>query len=205
MESLTIYSKVSKTHSLGPFLRAALWVQGCPFNCSGCMTPNAIPFKGGLSVKVNDLAAEFLAIEGIEGITISGGEPFAQADALADLVQRLKEQRNLGVIVYSGYRLSQLKKMAQHSVGIARLLSSIDMLIDGLYVENLNQNAGFKGSENQVAHLLTQRYKEHIHLYQSEQVRQVELHVELNQEMLVGVPSKKQLDWWQQHKEIGKC
>ncbi len=168
------------------------------------MTPKAIPFEGGVTVKVDDLAREFLTIEGIEGVTISGGEPFAQAENLANLVQQLKEQRNLGIIIYSGYRLSQLKKMAQDSVGVARLLCATDVLIDGLYVNKLNKNAGFKGSENQVVHLLTHRYKDYIHLYRSDQARKVELHVELNEEMLVGIPSKKQLAWWQQHKETGE-
>ncbi|NCA71503.1 MAG: 4Fe-4S cluster-binding domain-containing protein, partial [Sphingobacteriia bacterium] len=44
---LRLYSRIPRTRSLGPGLRFALWVQGCPLRCPGCMTPDALPFDGG--------------------------------------------------------------------------------------------------------------------------------------------------------------
>ena|GEM_PF-3599356 len=67
---------------LGPFLRFALWVQGCPRRCPGCMTPDARPFHGGTAVEASALAERICMDPDTEGITVSGGEPVERERSL---------------------------------------------------------------------------------------------------------------------------
>jgi anaerobic ribonucleoside-triphosphate reductase activating protein len=164
------------------------------------MTTDAQPFEGGRLTPLEQLADEILATDDIEGLTVSGGEPFTQAAGLAALVQRVRARRALGLIVYSGYRLEALKQMAQDDIGVAELLGQIDLLIDGPYVEALNDGAPLRGSANQRVLPLTGRYLESLHCYERDQPRGVELHVEIGERMLVGVPSAHQLAWWHAQK-----
>ena len=87
------------TEVLGPYKRYAIWVQGCNKRCKGCIAPGAQPLSGGYSVSVEDLAADILSVSDIEGITISGGEPFLQQEALCELIALVRRKRDIGVIV----------------------------------------------------------------------------------------------------------
>jgi anaerobic ribonucleoside-triphosphate reductase activating protein len=194
--SLRLYAQIAMTSALGPFSRYALWVQGCPFCCPGCMTLAARSFEGGYEAGVAAVAEAVLAQRGLEGLTISGGEPFAQAWALAQLLELARARRDIGVIVYSGYTLEQLELKARAEPATAALLSRIDLLIDGPYMEQHNDGGALKGSSNQRAHFLTPRYSGFARLYQPDQSRRVELHVARDELMLVGIPSARQLDWW---------
>lgn len=195
-DGLRLYAQVPRTRALGPFLRFALWVQGCPLRCPGCMTPDALSFDGGRLVPIESLAAEILAVDEIEGLTISGGEPFAQAAGLAALMGRLRGRRDLGLILYSGYRLRDLQRQARRDAGVADLLAEIDLLIDGPYRAARNDGAPLRGSANQELWPLTSRYLPNLQAYSPEQHREVELHVSIGERMLVGIPSARQLAWW---------
>lgn len=198
---ICLYAKVSHTRSLGPFTRFALWVQGCLLRCPNCMTPDAQRFKAGNLYAIANLAREILAIDDIEGLTVSGGEPFAQASALATLMDAVRASRDLGLILYSGYRLQELQNMARSDAGIQGLLSRIDLLIDGPYIASSNDNAPLKGSANQNVIFLTDRYLNQQHQYEAGQPRTIELHVDIGEHLLVGIPSARQLDWWQSRKQ----
>ena len=200
-ETLTLYARLPRTRALGPCTRFALWVQGCPFHCPGCMTPDARPFAGGETVAIDRLAAEVLAVDDIEGLTVSGGEPFTQAAGLATLVRQVRAHRDLGLILYTGYRLEDLRQLATDAPGVADLLSCIDLLIDGPYVAAQNDGAPLRGSANQRVIPLTDRYIEQLHCYDRDQPRAIELHVEIGERMLVGIPSARQLAWWQSCKD----
>ena len=197
-DGLRLYAQVPRTRALGPFRRFALWVQGCHLGCPGCMTPDALPFDGGRFVSIESLAAEILAVDDIEGLTISGGEPFSQAAGLTTLMGYLRSRRDLGLILYSGYRLRDLQRQARRDAGVARLLAEIDLLIDGPYRAARNDGAPLRGSANQKVWPLTERYLPNLQAYSPERSREVELHVAIGERMLVGIPSARQLAWWQQ-------
>ncbi len=197
---LRLHARISGTRTLGPFMRYALWVQGCPFRCSGCMTPDAQPVEGGYEYDMQTLAGDILAQPEIEGLTLSGGEPFAQAQVLADLIEYLQNHRNLGVIAYTGYTRADVQRAALVCMNIRRLLARIDLLIDGPYIADLNHGAALVGSANQQIISLTDRYRPHLHLYDTHQPRQVELHVLQGERMLVGIPSAGQLAWWRDYR-----
>lgn len=154
---LTVAQRVKDTEAEGPGRRYALWVQGCTLRCPGCCNPEMFTRAGGVALDSAALAQEVLAVEGLEGLAVLGGEPFEQAAALADLCARVKE-KGLTVMVYSGYRLEELRAM--DTPGVAQLLALTDLLVDGRYEQGLPEpRRRWIGSSNQRLHFLSDRYR----------------------------------------------
>jgi anaerobic ribonucleoside-triphosphate reductase activating protein len=154
--AIRLAARAASTEAEGPFARFALWVQGCPLRCDGCCNPKFLDPRGGEIVSVDALARDILATPGIEGVTLLGGEPFAQAAPLALLAARLRGA-GLGVIAFSGYTLDELR--ASPDRGVAALLAETDLLIDGRYDRALGSGERrFIGSDNQRVHALGRRY-----------------------------------------------
>jgi anaerobic ribonucleoside-triphosphate reductase activating protein len=153
---LRIFERRSPVKVLGPYTRAVIWVQGCDFGCKGCIVPESWDRDAGEEVNISDLVTWVLNQASIEGITLSGGEPMLQAEALSVLIDELREVKDLGVVCYTGYRLEHLKSQgdAQNN-----LLTKIDLLIDGIYTENLQGDLLWRGSSNQRLLLLSNRYQ----------------------------------------------
>ncbi len=190
-ETLNIAQLCPATYALGPGRRFVIWVQGCPFNCMECIAPDWIEQKTASIVPVQDLARRIIAANDLEGITISGGEPALQASALAHLLREVKAVRpNLSAIAFSGFTLEQLRKRALTDIGIAEFLSHLDVLIDGLYVKDLNDDSGLRGSANQRVHFLTARYEALKDNFESDP-RQVEVHLLTGELLMVGVPTQR--------------
>lgn len=171
---------------LGPGVRAVLWVQGCPLRCPGCVAPETLPFEGGQVVPISRLADEIIAMNEIEGLTFSGGEPMAQAAALTELVDAVRTRRDLSVVCYSGFPLDFLRSKGtppQHE-----LIKRADILIDGPYLRERHTDLRWRGSENQKVHFLTARYR---HLAPAAEERGTWIEFELDeQETLhwIGIP-----------------
>lgn len=149
------------TEAEGPGRRLGLWVQGCPMRCPGCCNPEMLEFVDRRWATIPELLAEILAAReqhGIEGITVLGGEPFSQAEALAALAQEVRAA-GLSVMVFSGYTAKALRGMKRP--GVAALLAATDLLVDGPFVrEQLDRERRWIGSLNQQTHDLTGRYRE---------------------------------------------
>jgi anaerobic ribonucleoside-triphosphate reductase activating protein len=143
--------------TLGPGVRAVLWVQGCPFRCPGCVAPETLPFTGGETVSVHDLSRELLLLPDVDGLTFSGGEPMAQAAALSRLIDELRPNRDFSFLCYTGYTLGWLR--ASGSVAQKALLDRLDVLIDGPYLRERHTDLRWRGSDNQQVHFLTPRYR----------------------------------------------
>ena len=142
---------------LGPGRRTVIWVAGCSLRCPGCMTPELLP-RRPLDMPVEKAAALVLADSRWDGrLTISGGEPFEQAGALAKLVSLLRRARDCEVLVYSGRRIEELRR----SSDAAELLAEIDMLIDGPFVWGASNELPWRGSDNQRFHALTPKGERH--------------------------------------------
>lgn len=155
---IRLYFKQTPVSTLGPGKRAVIWTQGCPFHCEGCISPDSLDPESGEEVSVDSLVAWILEQTGIEGITISGGEPFLQARPLSQLIDRLKAQRDLGVICYTGYTMDHL--VAEGSGAQKGLLKRLDLLIDGPYIRSLHADLYLRGSANQRLLTLTDRYRD---------------------------------------------
>lgn len=180
---------------MGPFQRFVIWVHGCCFDCKGCIAHNT---KHGSykRMTIEELGRLILRKENIEGITISGGEPFLQANALRKLIDYLRARRNLGVIIYSGFTKEQLDQKPEYK----SLLKVTDILIDGPYIEELDIGQPYVGSSNQVIHQLSDRYINDVSYYR-EKGRRAEIKIYSDQVVLVGVPSKEALKTWNDLKE----
>jgi len=133
----------------GPGIRAVVWVQGCPLRCNGCFNPEFLPFSNGHPIEVRNLATMILAIDNIDGVTFSGGEPFAQAAPLAELGAMLR-QAGLSVVIFTGFTWDQIT--AKNRPAWRNLLSVTDILIAGPY--NHERYSGHVGSTGKhVIHL----------------------------------------------------
>lgn len=155
-EYLQVAQTCASTRALGPGRRAVAWVQGCPFRCRGCIAPEWIPIRAARAMTPGQLAAELLADQDVTGFTFSGGEPMLQAAALAKTIRIARQHRDLSLICFTGYRLAQLRTRPP-GPGVAALLRSVDVLIDGQYVAASDHGRGLRGSDNQQVHMLTAR------------------------------------------------
>lgn len=133
----------------GPGFRYTVFVQGCPHNCPGCHNPQTHDFGGGRIVDTDELFRECTDDPLNKGVTFSGGEPFCQAEALYELGKRFKE-RGCDIWCYSGWTWEELWKKAETEEYVGKLLSIIDVLVDGRFVEECRTlSLPFRGSENQ--------------------------------------------------------
>ena len=133
----------------GPGIRMAVFVQGCPHRCPGCHNPQTHDFDGGHLVSVSSVFEQYIENPLLRGITFTGGEPFCQAEALADLGHLVKQAGGT-VVTYTGYLYEDLLEMATDHPEIGELLSVSDWLIDGPYIESLRSlELLYRGSSNQ--------------------------------------------------------
>lgn len=143
------------TRAEGPFLRTALWLQGCSISCPGCVNPHLWSFEGGSEVDVEELAAQIIDSE-VEGITLLGGEPFDQPLENFKLASLVKSGGK-GVITFSGYTYENL--LSEDREHWADLLSVTDLLVDGPFIRDLPEHErAWVGSSNQRFINLTKRY-----------------------------------------------
>ena len=182
---LNIAEICAESKTLGPGKRFIIWVQGCCFNCQGCISPDWIPQTKANIVDPFKLADHIISLPDIDGITISGGEPMLQGEALAKLLTYIRQKKDLSVISYTCFTLSQLQTKKDNNINL--FLSLIDVLIDGQYMAELNDNQGWRGSSNQKIHFLTNRHLKEIELF-TQRKRDVEVHIRDESALMVGVP-----------------
>lgn len=186
---------VSHTEVLGPFVRCAIWLQGCNRNCAGCISTQTRELAGGITVSIDKVFNKILSLDDIEGITVSGGEPFLQIESLHQLLKMVRDKTQLGIIIYTGYYLDELK--AFNDTRVDEIISDLaDIIIDGPYIEELNDEKGLRGSSNQTVHFLTDRYQTFESVYK-EGHRKAEVLVNEKELFFIGVPDRKTLDAWQ--------
>jgi anaerobic ribonucleoside-triphosphate reductase activating protein len=157
--TLSVSRVVEHCSVLGPGMRFVVWVQGCPLRCRGCIAEELLAFEGGNSLKIDELAERIVADSQLEGVTFSGGEPFAQARAVAAVIRAARAERpGLSTMSYSGYPLAWLRT---HGTRAQRdLLGLLDIVIDGPYIERLHRPLRWRGSTNQRINFLTARHSD---------------------------------------------
>ena len=131
----------------GKGIRMTVFVQGCPHHCPGCHNPQTHDFSAGYDETVDHLIQKFESNPLQCGVTLSGGEPFCQAEALLELANGVKALGK-NVWAYSGYTFEEL--MSGKIPFAKELLSVCDVLVDGRFLmEQRNLTLPFRGSENQ--------------------------------------------------------
>lgn len=130
----------------GPGIRFVLFVQGCPHHCPGCHNPDTHDFAGGYDMTVEQVM-ERINSQPVFGVTLSGGEPFAQPEALVPLAEEIKKTGK-HLMIYSGYTYEQLTD--RHDESTDALLHLADVLVDGRFLlEQKSLTLRFRGSANQ--------------------------------------------------------
>lgn len=131
----------------GPGLRLTVFTQGCPHRCPGCHNPETWDPAGGREVPLEELEALLAGNPLLQGLTLSGGEPFLQAGDCASLARRAR-RRGLDVWTYTGYRYEDLAEAGR--ADWEALLAATDVLVDGPFLQAQKSYAAlFRGSDNQ--------------------------------------------------------
>lgn len=133
----------------GPGIRYAVFTQGCPHNCEGCHNPNSHDPGGGYWEETGNIIDNIKRNPLLDGVTLTGGEPFMQARECADIAQRTHEM-GLNVITYTGFTFEELLEKSTEENGFYKLLQNTDILVDGRFVQAKKSiDLNFKGSSNQ--------------------------------------------------------
>ena len=190
---------VNKAHFpvtvLGPGRRIGIWLQGCSIRCKGCVSRDTWERDEGRDLPVGELVAwcRQTADAGFDGITISGGEPFDQPEALAALLDEFVRWRDsngldFDILCYSGYPLAALER--HH----ATLLARLDALIPEPYVDALPLTHVWRGSANQRLVLLSDRGRSRYQAYVDARAatlgKRIQATVSGNRVFYIGIPAR---------------
>ena len=135
----------------GPGIRFVIFTQGCPHNCFGCHNPQTHDINGGMEVEIDNIIKKISENPLLKGVTLSGGEPFMQANKIVVLLDKI-DRNKLNVITYTGFKYEYLIHNSNAENGFMELLNRTDILIDGKFeIENKDENLKFMGSSNQRA------------------------------------------------------
>ncbi len=144
LESSSIY---------GPGDRFVIWLQGCTLRCPGCWNQEMWPAEGGQEWRIDELAQLALSAKGSDGVTLMGGEPLEQAEALAPFLDLIRESGR-SVVLYTGYEPDELTTTGR------QCFERSDIVVTGRYLAELRDtSSGWRGSANQRIHFPTGRYQ----------------------------------------------
>lgn len=129
----------------GPGFRTAIYCAGCAHACPGCHNPQSWAFGEGREMSTEALMAVIEA-DPFADVTFTGGDPMYQAEGFTALAEAIKRQTPKTIWCYTGFTFEALlRDEACH-----RLLESIDVLVDGPFIERLRDpDLLFRGSSNQ--------------------------------------------------------
>lgn len=135
--------------TLGPGRRLGIWLQGCSIRCPGCISSDTWAHRSP-DLDVTELMGQLQPwLSRCDGVTVSGGEPFEQPQALAQLLRSIRASKETNILVYSGRTLEDLRGHRIFSEGL------IDCLISDPFDVNAAQTRALRGSDNQRMTLLT--------------------------------------------------
>ncbi len=138
---MRINSILKESEANGPGKRGVVWVQGCSRHCEGCFNPETQSYSSGIEMDCESIMAEF-DLNKIQGLTVSGGEPFEQPEELEKLLKAAKE-KNLNTLVYTGYKYNEI--LFNHR----DILLLCNYMIDGAYEKDIPSKCRWAGSGNQ--------------------------------------------------------
>lgn len=143
---LKLAGVIPESYTDGTGIRYTIFVQGCKHHCKNCHNPETWDFNAGKSVDIDILYDDIIANKMLDGVTFSGGDPMFQAKSCAELAKKLKENTNLNIWVYTGFKLEDIWDNEEY----AELLKYADILVDGRYQDECrNLTLKFRGSSNQ--------------------------------------------------------
>ncbi len=175
---------------LGPGNRIGLWLCGCNRACKGCSNPELWVQREELEINVQDVVSLIQRItesHKVDGFTISGGEPFLQSDELLLLLSYLTPI-STDILIYTGYRLEELRELNSKTVNC--ILDSAAVIIDGAYIEGLNNDSVLRGSSNQQIHIMNPDYEDRYRQYLANTQNQIQNFTTVDGVVSVGIHRK---------------
>lgn len=125
----------------GPGIRTVLFMQGCDLHCKGCQNKSTWNINKGKEIDIDDLVNELNKKVFNKKITISGGEPLMQKEALIELVNKLSDL-GFDIALYTGHQKEDVPSI---------LIKKVKYLKTGNFIQKLKTTIKpFVGSENQV-------------------------------------------------------
>jgi anaerobic ribonucleoside-triphosphate reductase activating protein len=119
-------------------LRYVIFLQGCKHHCRGCHNPETWSFDGGKEISEKEIAEDFRKRRLLDGITLSGGDPFYQQEACLELLSFLP---GVNVWIYTGFEYDEISE--------TELAKKADVLVVGRFVDELKCDGQYFGSRNQ--------------------------------------------------------
>lgn len=133
----------------GEGLRAVIWFQGCKHNCAGCHNPETHDLCGGFETTTEKIKREIDSLIIQDGVTLSGGDPFFQPEAMLDICTFVKSKK-LNIWAYTGYTFEQLIELSNDNQIYFDILKQLDVLVDGRFIlKDKSLSILFRGSTNQ--------------------------------------------------------
>ena len=175
---------------LGPGNRIGIWLCGCNRACKGCSNPELWIQRDEFEIDVANVASLIRKVAEshiVDGFTISGGEPFQQADELLLLLSYLTPI-STDILIYTGYRLEELRELNSESVN--GILDSAAVVVDGAYIEDLNDNSVLRGSSNQQIHILSPDHEDTYRKYLANTQNQIQNFNTVDGVVSVGIHRK---------------
>ncbi len=150
---INIHSVINSSRVNGPGDRFVIWTQGCRKGCKNCYNPETWSHYRNNLILVDEIFAS-IKNSSATGVTISGGDPFEQPEELFYLLTKIKQlDLSDGVIVFTGFTIDEIRVREE----LNKSLDYIDVLIDGLYIEEKRISSGLAGSSNQEFYFLTDK------------------------------------------------
>ena len=182
---LNLYYKAIGITNLGIGKRAVYWLQGCSFGCDGCLAIDSHSHKIKNYYDCDKLIDELKPFNNeLEGVTISGGEPFEQKENLLYFIKKIKEKYpKFSIMLFTGFTLEQILEKKDEYFN--KILSYLDIIIDGKFKKEKRINEPWRGSSNQNIYFLTNRYS--IEDYKKEKIG-IDYLIKDNEIFEVGIP-----------------
>lgn len=175
--------------NLGYGVRAGIWFQGCSVRCRGCVSRDTWTFDDAHRTDTGAVLDWLDTIDGpIDGVTISGGEPTDQPEALQALLNALAPRRNdIDILLFTG----RTNEYLHHRLPWLR--HGVDLLITDPFRAATADNSALRGSSNQRVHRLSllaeRRYPENsFESDYADQRNQIAVHVDDRSIWMVGIP-----------------
>jgi len=168
---------------LGPGKRIGIWFNGCNHHCPGCSNPELWEpqerYKTTLQTLMR-LVEHICDNQSVDGFTLTGGDPFAQADALRQLLPELSKFSN-DILVYTGFDYEEIL------LKYPELVSQIGVLIDGKYIQERNNGVVLRGSDNQRIIILNDQLADKYSCYLSTARNEIQNFTALDGVISVGI------------------
>ena len=160
MTSLTLSRLHFPVTTLGPGRRIGVWFQGCAIRCAGCISPDTWDPNMGKTTLGDVIASIAPWVPHADGLTISGGEPFEQPDALAEFLEAWRALSDADVLVFTGFEFTAVERWLRTHPGL------VDAVVAGPFRLDEPQTVALRGSDNQTLHLLTLKGEQHFAGYE---------------------------------------